>query len=215
MQKIVLKNFSAGGSCDLFHHGIPQECLQPNDFEFYTGNLYGIIAEFGSGGAALSCCLTGNTKFFEGKIYIDDKKETLSSLVKNSWYVGYDIYGSHNPLRRKTIKEQISAGVKATHCELDADTIQSMFCVSDQRVGRIIKRVSGERWNASIAIGYSYGKKIFCYPWMNSWDVQLFQRQMKKNIEVLTENNCIVILPTTNEENIKKVSSRYSIINLN
>lgn len=141
MQKIVLKNFSSGGSCDLFHHGIPQECLMPNDFEFYAGNLYGIIAEFGSGGAALSCCLTGNTKFFEGKIYIDDKKETLSNLVKNSWYVGHDIYGSHSPLRRKTIKEQIKAGVQATHCELDADTIQSMFCVSNQRVGRSIKRV--------------------------------------------------------------------------
>lgn len=215
MEKIVLKNFSAGGWCDLFHYGIPKECLAPSDFEFYAGNLYGIIAEFGSGGAALSCCLTGNTKFFEGKIYIDDKKETLSSLAKNSWYVGYDIYGSRNPLRRKTIKEQIKAGVQATHCELDADTIQKMFCVSNERVGRSIKRVSGERWKASIAIGYAYGKKIFCYPWMNSEDIEHLKEQMKKSIEVLLDNNCIVIVPTTNEENIKKISSHYSIINLN
>lgn len=215
LEKIILKNFSVGGTCNLFHHGIPKETLIPNDFEFYAGNLYGIIAEFGGGGAALSCGLTGNAKyFFEGKIYIDDKEEMLSCIVKNSWYVGYDIYGSRNPLRRKTIKEQIKAGVQATHCELDADTIQNMFCVSDQRVGRSIKKVSGERWKASIAIGYAYGKKIFCYPWMNSEDVEHLKEQMKKNIEVLTENNCIVVLPTTKEENIKKVSSRYNIINL-
>lgn len=199
----------------MFHHGIPQECLYPNDFEFCTGNLYGIIAELGHGGAALSCCLTGNTSFFEGEIYIDDKKEPLSSIVENSWYVGYDIYGSRNPFKRKSIKEQIKAGVQATHCELDADTIQNMFCVSNPRAGRSIKHVSGERWKAFIAIGFAYGKKIFCYPWMNSEDIEHLKVQMKKNIEVLTNNDCIVVLPTTKEENIKKISSRYKIFNLN
>ncbi len=215
LEKIVLKNFSAGGSCNLFHLGIPQEYLRPSDFEFHAGNLYGIIAEFGSGGAALSCCLTGNTKFYEGKIYIDDKEETISYIVKNSWYVGYDFYGSRNPLRRKTIKEQIKAGVLATHCELNAETIQNMFCVSNERVGRSIKKVSGERWKASIAIGYAYGKKIFCYPWMNSRDVEHLKDQMKNNIEVLINNNCIVVLPTTKEENVKKLSAYYKIIDLN
>jgi ABC-type oligopeptide transport system ATPase subunit len=214
LEKIVLKNFSAGGLCDLFYLGIPQECLRPSDFEFYAGNLYGIIAEFGSGGAALSCCLTGNAKFYEGKIYIDDREETISSIVKNSWYVGYDLYGSRTPFRRKTIKEQIKAGIQATHCKLNADTIQNMFCVSNERVGRSIKKVSGERWKASIAIGYAYGKKIYCYPWMNSRDVEHLKEQMKKNIEVLTNNKCIVILPTTSEENIKKLSKRYNIVKL-
>jgi hypothetical protein len=86
--------------------------------------------------------------------------------------------------------------------------------VSNERVGRSIKKVSGERWKASIAIGYAYGKKIYCYPWMNSRDVEHLKEQMKENIEVLTNNKCIVILPTTSEENVKKLSKRYNIVKL-
>lgn len=215
MKKIVFKNFSVGGTCDLFHHGVTQDCLHNNSFEFQMGNLYGIVGEFGNGGAALSCGLTGNTDFYEGRIYIDDKEETISNIIKNSWYVGYDLYGSHNPLRRKTIKEQIETGVRATHCELSAKTIQDMFYVSEERVGRNIKKVSGERWKASIAIGYAYGKKIFCYPWMNSRDVEHLKEQMAKNIKALIDNKCVVVLPTTKEENVMKTSTRYNIIYLN
>lgn len=215
LEKIVLKNFSVGGTCDLFHHGVTQDCLHNYSFEFQVGNLYGVVGEFGNGGAALSCGLTGNTDFYEGRIYIDDKEETISNIIKNSWYVGYDLYGSHNPFRRKTIKEQIEAGVRATHCELSAKTIQDIFYVSEERVGRNIKKISGERWKASIAIGYAYGKKIFCYPWMNSRDVEHLKEQMAKNIKILIDNKCVVVLPTTKEENVMKTSTRYNIMYLN
>lgn len=176
--------------------------------------------------ARLLCLPQWRAAAWEGKIYIDDKKETISSIVENSWYVGHDIYGSHKPLfdiygtrnpllRRKSIREQIIAGVKANHCDLNADIIQNMFELSEPRVGRSIKYMSGVRWKASIAIGYAYGKKIFCYPWMNSYDVKLFGEQITKSIKVLTDNNCTVIFPTTKEENILKLSEKFNIINLN
>jgi ABC-type dipeptide/oligopeptide/nickel transport system, ATPase component len=215
LEKIVFKNLSVGGTCNLFHHGIAQDCLQNNSFEFCVGNLYGIIGEFGDGGAALSCGLTGNADFYEGRIYIDDEEETISNIIKKSWYIGYDLYGSQKTLKRKTIKEQIRDGIRANHCDLSVETIQNMFYVSEERVGRSIKKVSGERWKASIAIGYAYGKKIFCYPWMNSRDVEHLREQMIKNIRTLVENECVIVLPTTKEENIKKVSEKYTIINLN
>ena len=41
MEKIRLDDFSAGGECDLFHHGKVWDCLRRNNFEFHTGNLYG------------------------------------------------------------------------------------------------------------------------------------------------------------------------------
>ena len=226
LEKIVFENFSAGGTCKIFHHGIVNEWIQNKSFELHIGTLNGIIGEFGNEGAAISCGLTGNVRFYGGRIYVDDKEETISAVLKTSWYVGHDIYGSHKPLfdiygtrnpllRRKSIREQIIAGVKANHCDLSADIIQNMFELSEPRVGRSIKYVSGVRWKASIAIGYAYGKKIFCYPWMNSYDVKLFGEQITKSIKVLTDNNCTVIFPTTKEENILKLSEKFNIINLN
>ncbi|MCM1117927.1 MAG: ATP-binding cassette domain-containing protein [bacterium] len=214
MEKVILRDFSAGRECDLFHHGIVRDSLSHHNFEFRAGNLYGIIGEFGEGGAALSCALTGNTNYCEGKIFIDGKEETIDHIIKSSWYVGYDIYGARSPFRRKTVKEQIRNGILATHCQKDADAIQEMFRVSEERVGRTIGRVSGERWKASIAIGFAYGKKIFCYPWMNSQDVEHLKEQIKHSVQILIQNGCIVILPTTREENMRKVFSEYTVFHV-
>lgn len=232
LNKIVFEKFSAGGTCKIFHHGIVKECIQDKSFEIYAGMLNGFVGEFGNGGAAISCSLTGNVSFYGGRIYVDDKEEMINYIIKNSWYIGYDIYGSHNPLfrrhtkgeplyyeydilcRRKTIKEQIEAGVRANDSELSADTVQNMFELLEPRLGRSIRYVSGARWKFSIAIGYAYGKKIFCYPWMNSKDIGMMEEQMRKHIEILTDNNCFVVFPTTKEENIKKLSTKYNIIKL-
>ena len=51
---MTLKDISFWGECNLFHYGIVQECLQKRDFEFSSGNLYGIIGEFGEGDAGVT-----------------------------------------------------------------------------------------------------------------------------------------------------------------
>lgn len=216
LEKIVFKDFSVEGTCDLFHYGVTYDCLFGwlSHFEIYAGTLNGIVGEFGTGGAILSYILSNNRKFYEGKIYIDDKKEMLSSIVKNSWYIGYDIYGSHRPLWRKTIKEQIADGVQLSYIDLNVDAIQDMFEISEVGAKKSIQKAGFERWKASIAIGFAYGKKIFCYPWMNSKDIESLKEQMTQSIKVLIDNNCIVILPTTKEKNITQLSSKYHIVNV-
>lgn len=216
LEKIKLSNISFGGKCNLFQYGIVHDCLQIKDFEFFKGNLYGIIGEFGTGGVALSCGITGNTKFYEGKIYFDDKEKEIEDLVNISWYIGNDLYQYRTSglfcnkpkIYKKTIKEQIEYGVRCKLVNRDFTTIQKMFEISSERVERNISFVSGERWKASAAIGYANGKKIFCYPWMNSKDIEHLKEQLSHTVEVLLDVGCIVIIPTTNEENIKKISCK-------
>ena len=100
LEKIRLDDFSVGGECDLFHHGKVWDCLQRNSFEFHTGNLYGIIGEFGNGGAALSCGITGNTDYYKGKAYIDGQESPLEHVIENSWYIGMDLDN-----RKRSIKK--------------------------------------------------------------------------------------------------------------
>ena len=222
LEKITLKGISFGGRCNLFHYGIVQDCLQKNDFEFLRGNLYGIIGEFGEGGAALSCGMTGNTNFYEGRIYFDGMEKTIKDLVDISWYIGNDLYqykkkvlfDSKTKINKKTIKEQIEYGVRCKRIDADVSSIQKEFCISPERIERNISFVSGERWKASAAIGYANGKKVFCYPWMNSKDIEHLKEQFSHTVNILLDAGCIVIIPTTKEENVKKLSSKGYIIGL-
>ncbi len=220
LEKIIFKDISLGGKCNLFHYGIVQDCLQKKDFEFSMGHLYGIIGEFGEGGAALSCGITGNTNFYEGKIYIDGIEKTIKDVVDISWYIGSDLYKHRTnvfsinrpKINKNTIKEQIEYGVRCKKTDTDFPTIQKMFDISSERIDRNIKFVSGERWKASAAIGYANGKKIFCYPWMNSKDIEHLKEQLSHTVKLLLDADCIVIIPTTKEENIKKISDKGCII---
>ena len=197
-----------------------QECLQKRDFEFSSGNLYGIIGEFGEGGAALSCGITGNTDFYEGKVYFDGIEKTIKDVVDISWYIGNDLYqyrknmvfGIKPKINKRTIKEQIEHGVHCKLTDTDFSSIQKMFCISSERINRNIYFVSGERWKASAAIGYANGKKVFCYPWMNSKDIEHLKEQLSHTVKVLLDADCIVIMPTTKEENIKKITDNGRII---
>ena len=216
MEKIVFENFSVGGECNLFHHGTVLDCLQNNSFEFHTGNLYGVIGEFGNGGAALSCGITGNTDYYEGRVYIDNQESSMEYIIENSWYVGLDLKNTGKLFKKKqTVRQQIEYGIHNFKQESDVGKIQSIFNISDERIDRSIKYVSGERWKASAAIGYANGRKIFCYPWMNSRDIEHLKEQLFDVIKYLTDSGCIVIIPTTAEENMKKISSKYNIVYIN
>lgn len=220
LEKIVLKNFSVGGKCNLFHHGVVLDCLKKQYLEFEQGNLYGIIGEFGNGGAALSCGITGNTNYYEGQIFIDDKETSIEYLAKNSWYVGNDLYSSNSKkfwgsklrITKNTIKEQIEYGIQKNNHVLDFCAVQNLFNLSNERVNRNIDYVSGERWKASVAIGFANGRSIFCYPWFNSRDIDHLEEQLTCTITSLLDFGCIVIIPTTQKTNIEKIFNKAHIV---
>lgn len=220
LEKISIKNFSSGGVCNLFHHGVVQDCLERIDLELCEGNLYGIIGEFGMGGAALSCGITGNTNIYSGKVIVNEKEEPMEYLIQRSWYVGTDLYQnkSHglffkrHKINKRTIKEQIEYGINTIRTELEIDTIQREFDLSNERINRNIEFVSGERWKASAAIGYSNGKKVFCYPWLNTKDLNQFKEQLEATIDTLLKLDCIIIIPTTKKENIQAITNKGCIV---
>ena len=215
MEKIVLENFSVGGKCDIFHHGVLNDCLQKSNYTFNAGNLYGIIGEFGNGGAALSCGITGKTDYYEGSIYIDGNEIYFDELKNISWYIGDDLKKKRNFLKREmTVKEQIIYGLNHYNRCCDFEIIKQQFNLSTERIDRCIEYVSGERWKASCAIGYANGKEIFCFPLMNTNDYNLFGEQFKSILNVLLDSMCVVIMPTTKEDNIKKISSNYCALYL-
>ena len=103
LERIVFESLAGSEECNLFHYGTVLDNLKRNSFEFHVGNLYGIIGEFGNGGAALSCGITGtgNINFYEGKVYIDNQESSIEYIIKNSWYVGLDLYKPKRFFKKK------------------------------------------------------------------------------------------------------------------
>lgn len=212
---LAIEDLSVIGTCNLFHYGKVVDCINHFNYEFTGGKVYGIIGEFGFGGAALTNCLTGIIPMHEGKIYYNGNNVSQMQISKKCCYVGDDVVKARYLKRHMTIKEQIEYGLRnIKSSSLNVNEIQNLFLISDERFTRRLKYVSGERWKASAAIGYANGRSIYCYPWLNTKDIEHLKEQISGTIEILKNAGAIIIVPTTKEENIYKISSDCEVIYL-
>lgn len=186
--------------CELFNYGNMTDSLSMFTYDFKSGNVYGVIDEFGSGGWALSYVLAGKQKPFEGEIKINNNSVDYRKLKDFSCYVGDDsgkkkLFG----ISKMTVQEQIQMGINSgkSFCN-DINKIKEIFGLSNERFNRTIEHVSGERWKASMAIGYSLGKTIYCFPWLNTKYLMHLKEHLKLCFKPLIEVGAIIIIPTCN-----------------
>ena len=210
-KKIMLEisNLEAGAKCMMYDYGSMNDCCAEFSANFVGGNAYGIIGEFGSGGWALSYTLTGNKSkndcITNGTIKIDGKIVTLNELKKISCYVGEEgIKTKWLGLKKMSVLEQLrTASIDNEH--IDIDKIIEEFQLSHERVNRPVQHLSGERWNASMAIGYALNKKIYCFPWFNSGWMYRLRPRLQACFDVLKKNGAIIILPTANIKSVADI----------
>ena len=63
-----------------------------NVFTFEKGKIYGIVCEYGGGGAAISCFMSNRIPWKDEKIYFDDLEINPSDIGEIGWYIGREIY---------------------------------------------------------------------------------------------------------------------------
>lgn len=206
---------TAFGNCNLYHHGLIQDHINNFGYEFRKKQIYGIIGEFGNGSAALSCAISGKLPIQQGNFFINGKEVKINNIKKIGCYVGEDIKikTKFGFIHRTTVKEQIEYGVnKQKSFVQDVNKIKTMFHLSDERFNRNIKYFSGERWKASIAIGYALGKMIYCFPWMNTKDLFYIKDHIALCLESLMQIDAIIIIPTCKEEVLLEISNSCEFI---
>lgn len=214
--KVKLLDFRAGGKCDLFHYGVLNDYSDRINLTLESGHLYGVIGEFGDGGAAISYGLSGHLPSYEGRVWINGSEVKPEELYSLAWYVGYDTYSPKESRRlfKHSIENQVKEGIAQTGQPFGVKDVQGMFKVSDERFLRNIKYVSGERYKASAAIGYAYNKQIFCFPWMNSRDLLHQKEHITNIVSVLLKANKIVLIPTSKKETLEALFDDFDIVDL-
>ena len=179
--------------------------LHNGSYEFRTGKIYGLVGEVGSGGEAIVEILTGRYKTKKQKIYFDDVAVRQDDIMDNGWYLGKLEYSSYFPHYEISVKKALKRAIHQYKYFNNIDEVIDMFYLKRSLINYKLSQYSGERLRASLAIGYSSKKNIFCFPWMNSADLYHFMTSGKiyAFFEELKRNNKIVIIPTSKKENVR------------
>lgn len=215
INRIRLVDVSGGFDCGLWSYGCMRDTIGHFEYEFEPG-VYLIKGECATGGWALSTILSGRDRNFEGQIFFGNTEATYKKIRHYSCYVGDDSgMKKRFGLVPMTVQEQIEYGIsKGLSFSDDMEQIKKMFGLSGEHFNRYIKYISGERWRASMAIGYSLGKKIYCFPWINSEFLISHEENLKLCFESLKSIGAIIIVPTTKDNVIGRITKEYKVIKL-
>ncbi len=126
-------------------------------------------------------------------ITVDNVTTDISFFSRQTCYMDYGVYPLFSS--GKSVKKMIELGLKKTKSNVSADEIVKMFGLSKSRVSRAIKCNGHESIRAMAAVGYSFGKKYFFFPWMSQSLFASFHMHVISAIETLTSLGCTVLLP--------------------
>lgn len=190
-------------------------------YTFTGGKTYALIGSPGSGNCALTYILYGKealrTDPEGGQILINGQTADNAMLSENVCYVGHRLIGEPDRdcvlkhfvkgrSKRWTIAELINRGLEKTQSKYSLKDIAEIFHLSgynypNGRLYRTIELTSGERWMASIAIGYAYGKKIFAYPLLTDNFFHYITFPAQNGIfDFLKSEGAIILIPSVYAE---------------
>lgn len=179
------------------------ENAQNGDYTFHSSKIYGLVGSEGSGNRALSYLLTGWSKSNNISITIDGQSVSPKELRNISCYIGhqhyYDLFPFHKHL---SVKKAIENGIKKSRNSSQTfQTIKEKFDLTDERENRRFKYIGNEHWRASLAVGYAYGKSIYCAGFLDSamWE-KYYSVMLAKWLNILKDDGAIVLIPTDDEK---------------
>ena len=166
-------------------------------FEFSSG-INEIRGEIDSGIFAISFLLSMHEKVdsrllaIPPTIVVDEKEMLISDFQSYSCYMdsSYKLFSSS-----KSVEELVSKGLKTSKLAYSSNDICDMFNMENFRFKQPIKAVGNERFRAMAAIGFSYGKSVFCFPWMSRRRFDSFSGHLTDTLQTLRSLNKISIVP--------------------
>lgn len=126
------------------------------------------------------------------KIVVNNERILLNQLSELACYMDrlYPLFAA-----RTSVKKLIVKGLKYSKLEHSYEDIRKMFELDSQRVERPLTGVGNEIFRAMAAIGFSYGKEIFCFPWLSHMRFEYYHENLNGLLKILEGLNKIVIIP--------------------
>ena len=178
--------------------------LTDNTFVFDKGKIYGIICEHGCGGDAISAIMSNYVTCKTAEVHIDDVKATALDVKNLGWYLGSPIYTNGLIKRERSVKKALKYAIKKYHRYECLEDVIDEFHLKTDRLEYGISKYSGEKWRASLAVGYVSNKKVYCFPWLNTIHIYncLVNSVIYSFFKKMKDEGCIIIVPTSRCENV-------------
>lgn len=170
--------------------------VQKQDFSF--GKCYCLNSKLRTGGWGLSWLFAGKKRQKKGLFLLSGKTLSKRDRRNMSQCVGLNAH-EVNFFSSKSIRNQIEKGLKKTNYKnaKSVDDIAKIFELTPEKIDRSIDHVSAMRFKASLAIGYAYDKKIYCFPWMDpDWIMDFKDLWLIKMVSFLKSKGCLILIPT-------------------
>lgn len=200
---LQVRNIAGHDFCKMEQYGEIHDWCSEFSYHFREGKSYALIGECGDGGWLLSTILTGRNKQNQGEILLNGNEISQKELQSISCYVGEGILNKKIGIFKNPIRKQISTGLKYSKQEgYTENDIAKLFGLREDRLSYDVEELSWARWRASIAVGFAFNKKVFCFPWCNTWMINelILNGGIHRCIDILTKNGAIVVIPTGNKE---------------
>lgn len=132
------------------------------------------------------------TIFWTHEANVDGKIMDLSELTDYACYMdtSYPLFSSN-----QTVKSLIKRALSKTKLPYDPVYILDKFSIQSIHHNKPLKKTGNEKIKIMAAIGYCYGKQIFCFPWFSKMRFESFNKHMSYSLDVLASLGKIVILP--------------------
>lgn len=129
---------------------------------------------------------------------VDGATVGLDELSKKACYMDYTYY----PLfrSRASVRQLIKRGLNQTHltlfgAPLTVDDVCEMFMFDDERSQRRIAYCGNESVSSMAAVGYAFGREIFCYPWHSVKRFNCFRYRFYYAFELFERLGLMAIVP--------------------
>ncbi len=131
--------------------------------------------------------LFGEVEIFAGKDRI-----SFDDLLKKSCYMdkSYPLFSSN-----KTVEQLVSKGLKKNKSDLSSEEIREIFGIHEYRFKRPLRGVGNDIFQAMAAIGFSYGREIFCFPWLSKMRFEGYHEHLPFLLETLEKLDMTAIVP--------------------
>jgi len=213
IDKIILEDVSLKCAPRMHNINSMVDSLDSFSFVFNAPKVYSVINKDRDGAWALSYLLAGRVRSDKGRVcYSDGSPLDRKQLFKHGAYVGEIPYKRSILGKKKYLTVESLLFENSVRSKSEVLEIAEALELSPTRLKRPLHQISNERWNASVAIGLSQGKTVFCFPLLNrEWKERIYVR-LKTCSYLLKKYRCITIIPSDNEKYLTKFTDE--IINL-
>ena len=165
----------------------------------FSRGINKLIGEIDSGNWAISYLLSMYKHrpedfilFEQPKVAINNKCVSLNELSEFSCYMD-----ELDPLFSTTssVKEHIIQGLDYSKLGCSYDDVKNLFYIDSERFERPIDCVGNEIFKAMAAIGFSYKKEIFCFPWLSNRRFESYHENLTTLLQILESLEKTVIIP--------------------